>query len=342
MKVSIIVPVYNKEEYIRECLDSLTGQTYRDIEIILIDGGSKDRSADICEEYASEDDRIRLFGMEHSRGPADSVRRGLEEARGDYCLFVDSDDWIDIDTVERMIRHTTGSDAEMILSDYIIERPDGTQTHIYQDILSGEYDPEDIRKKIYPRLWGLEDRAVSQSRCMKLYSMPLAKRNASYPDPDLIFAEDGAFLIPCVLDAKRIFIMDQAAMYHYRYVTDSAVHRYKPQMTDNIYRVREIIKRAIRDKYSDEPGYRDELLEMYEPEYVILLMFAIRNEMLCDTGEYIDHIRQICLDPDNRQVIRNNPVTFRHLYNRLIYMIMKHPSPFICRAVRKLNDIHGA
>ena len=341
MKVSIIVPVYNKEEYVRECLDSLVGQTHSDLEIILVDGGSKDASADICDEYAAHDDRIRVMRVT-SLGPADSVRQGLEVVTGEYCLFVDSDDWIDMDMVERMLVHVTGIGNELVLSDYVIERPNGTQTPVYQDVLSGEYDKNAIRDKLFPRLWGLEDRAISQSRCMKLYSSQLAKRNSGYPDPDLIFAEDGAFLIPCVLDADRIFIMDQAAMYHYRYVTDSSVHRYKPQMTDNIYRVRNDVRQAISDKFGGDPDFEARLLRMYEPEYVILLNFAIRNEMLGDRSEYVSHVRQICLDPENRRVIRDNPVRFRHAYNRLIYMIMKNPSPILCGLVRKLNDVHGA
>ena len=91
--ISIIIPVYNVEKYLRQCLDSIIEQTYRDLEILLIDDGSTDASGKICDEYA-RDQRVRLFHTEN-RGLSAARNRGLEEAHGDYIAFLDSDDWLD-------------------------------------------------------------------------------------------------------------------------------------------------------------------------------------------------------------------------------------------------------
>lgn len=340
MKVSIIVPVFNKEPYIRECIDSLVGQTYEDTEIILTDDGSTDRSAAICDEYADRYENVISIHA-HGEGPAAACRTGLEAATGDYVCFVDSDDWIDLDMIERLAAHTTGRDDELILSDYIIERQDGSQTYVYQDIEPGEYTGSDIRDKIISRLWGLEDRAVSQSRCMKLYSIALAVNNIHYPDPDLKFAEDGAFLIPCVLDAGRLMFMDHAAMYHYRFVGDSAVHSYAPYLTENIIRVRSIINRAISDKFGDDPKSEAALKEMYRAETIILLIYAVKNELRGDKSDYYDKIRTLCTSPENLSAIREIPIKFRHPINRMIYHTMKHPSRLNCSLLRLLMDMNA-
>ncbi|MBO4899854.1 MAG: glycosyltransferase family 2 protein [Lachnospiraceae bacterium] len=339
MKVSIIIPVFNKAPYVRECFDSLVGQTYPDIEIILTDDGSTDGSAEICDEYAAAHDNVISIHA-HGEGPAAACKSGLEKATGDYVCFVDSDDWVDTDMIERLMEHATGGPEEMVLSDYVIERTDGSKTYVYQDIAPGEYYQEEIMEKVIPRLWGLEDRAVSQSRCMKLYSMDLARNNINYPDPDLKFAEDAAFLIPCVLDADRLYFLDHAAMYHYRFVNDSAVHRYTPYLTENITRVRSIIRKAISDKFWDEPETMERLLEDYRAESVIQLIFAIKNELRGDKPGYINKIRNLCKDHENAEVIREKPVRIKHPFNLLIYHTMKHPTRLNCRILRLLMDLH--
>lgn len=338
-KVSVVVPVYNKEQYIRECLDSLINQTHTELEIVLVDGESADKSADICDEYAARDNRIKVMRTK-SLGPADSVRQGVEASSGEYFAFVDSDDWIDTDMIEKLMSKTSDCPREIILSDYIIEREDGRQTFIYQDITPGEYDRPKIMDLIIPRLWGLEKRAVSQSRCMKLFSAELVRRNIGYPEPDMIFAEDGAFTVPCVLDAERMVFLDHEAMYHYRYVQDSSVHRYKPQMTDNILRADAIAAKAITDKFGEDEELCDSLHVLHRPESLILLGFAVRNELLGDRKKCASNIRSICLHPVNADIIRSYPGVYKETYNRVIYFLMRHPSRMLCSLLHFVETHH--
>ena len=106
--ISIIVPVYNVENYLRMCLDSIMSQTYQNFECLLINDGSPDNSADICREYVSKDSRFRYFEKENG-GLSDARNYGIRQSKGSYLTFVDSDDWLDSYYIETlydiMIKH---------------------------------------------------------------------------------------------------------------------------------------------------------------------------------------------------------------------------------------------
>lgn len=107
--ISIIVPVYNSEKYIHRCLDSILNQTYTDLEIVLVNDGSTDRSLSILEAYAVKDTRIKVVSQEN-QGVAAARNIGLDNATGDYILYVDSDDWIEKNMVERMVELSANVD----------------------------------------------------------------------------------------------------------------------------------------------------------------------------------------------------------------------------------------
>ena len=143
--ISIIVPVYNSEPYLEECLSSIINQTYRSIEIILINDGSKDRSLGIMQNYSERDDRIVTLSQPN-RGVAAARNVGLRVAKGEYILFVDSDDTIRNDTVEKLYRQAIADNAEIVMGNMYFCFSDGTQRAFFariadyakQSPLSGE------------------------------------------------------------------------------------------------------------------------------------------------------------------------------------------------------------
>ncbi len=122
--ISVIVPVYNVEPYLAGCLDSILSQTYRDLEILLIDDGSTDRGGTICDEYAAKDPRIRVFHTEN-RGLSAARNRGLDEAKGEYVGFVDSDDRIDPDMFEYLLEAAERTGADVTECGVFVEYPTG-------------------------------------------------------------------------------------------------------------------------------------------------------------------------------------------------------------------------
>lgn len=112
--VSILVPVYNAEPYLRQCVDSLTGQTYNDLQIVLINDGSTDGSLALMQELAQQDKRIEIYSQPNC-GVAATRNHLLDKVRGDFVLFVDSDDWIELDTIETLMREQQKDDYDIVM-----------------------------------------------------------------------------------------------------------------------------------------------------------------------------------------------------------------------------------
>ena len=115
--ISIIVPLYNSGKYVGECIESLISQTYKNIEIILVDDGSTDNAGKICDEYAQKDDRIIVIHKENT-GVADSRNRGLDIAKGDFIHFADSDDVMNKRLIEILHDVSVKNDADYVFSDF--------------------------------------------------------------------------------------------------------------------------------------------------------------------------------------------------------------------------------
>lgn len=153
-KISVIVPVYNVEKYLPRCIDSILAQTFTEFELLLIDDGSSDNSGKICDEYAKNDKRIRVFHQEN--GGVSSARQvGIDKAQGIYSIHADGDDWVEKTMLERMYKEVNCNGCDMLISDYYVDYKDRTviveqksssniPTEILKDILMG---------KLFGSLW---------------------------------------------------------------------------------------------------------------------------------------------------------------------------------------------
>lgn len=124
--ISVIVPVYNAEKYLRRCIDSVLAQTYTDFELLLIDDGSKDKSGEICDEYAIKDNRVRVVHKDNT-GVSDTRNRGMDMAQGDYLMFLDADDfWIQADSMSFFFSKAKEYDLDIIRGEYVAVHEDGS------------------------------------------------------------------------------------------------------------------------------------------------------------------------------------------------------------------------
>ena len=139
-EVSIIVPVYQVENYLHKCVDSILAQTFTDFELILVDDGSTDRSGQICDEYAEMDERVTVIHKENS-GPSDTRNRGIEQAAGNYFMFVDSDDYIAPTMVECLYQSILKENADIAACNFLYffedDRNQDFSTNIQWEVVSG-------------------------------------------------------------------------------------------------------------------------------------------------------------------------------------------------------------
>lgn len=167
-KVSIIVPVYNIEKYVQECIESIRKQTFDNIEILLVDDGSTDKSGEICDQFQDKDNRIRVIHQKNG-GLACAVNTGLTHATGEYILFVDGDDWICPFTVEYALELLQKEKANMVLYDFSCA-PDFVQEDEYLEVTDnvGALKNLYIENSNFPRL-----RLMTTVRWSKLYKREL-------------------------------------------------------------------------------------------------------------------------------------------------------------------------
>ena len=130
--ISIIVPVFNTEKYLDKCIQSILGQTYSNIELLLIDDGSTDSSGAICDKYVTQDSRVRVFHKPNEGVPI-ARNWGLDNAKGEWITFVDSDDWIDTDMYEKMYNAVMQNKADMVSCDLLMEHKDYSRIFSYNN-----------------------------------------------------------------------------------------------------------------------------------------------------------------------------------------------------------------
>lgn len=218
-KVSIVIPVYNAENYLSQCIESLKNQTYRDIEIILVNDGSTDNSLEICKKYANQDSRIKVHSIENS-GVSAARNLGIDLATGKYITFVDSDDWAEPSMVEAAVHNMEETESDIVIWSYFKNYyknevklsllPGGDQIFekekslLYLKTIYGRYSEGEVREGV----------SVGTTWC-KLYRLDFIRMHKLKFNPALTRAQDTIFSIKAFSHAKRISFFDKH-LYHYR------------------------------------------------------------------------------------------------------------------------------
>lgn len=281
--LTIIVPVYNTAVFLRQCMDSILAQTFTDVEILCIDDGSTDKSPEILDEYASTDSRIRV--IHKANGGLVSVRKlGVEEAKGRYIGFVDSDDWIDTIMYERLCSCAKEHDADFVSSSYWQE---GVYSNISRDAIeAGIYDESRMGLLRNRAIFYLEkhDKGLSGSLCTKIFRAELLKKVMPNIPDKIKVSEDKVTSITFLLDCNVAVILDEA-YYHYRINSNSMFHAEDPDYLLNYHIVYNYFKSLYSHKNFTE-NMRTQA-ELYIVQFLIKgintqLGFSFRNLMWID------------------------------------------------------------
>ena len=210
-KISVIVPVYNTEKYLHRCIDSVLAQTYKDFELLLIDDGSKDSSGTICDEYAAQDTRVRVFHKENG-GVSSARNAGLAIASGDWIMHLDGDDWIEPDMLERLIQKGEDTGADIVMGDFLFAYSD-------RDILYSLPDWDNNKTaslnryitSVWTCVWGgIHKRSLYEEYQLK-------------SPQGVTYCEDFHLMARLCYHAKKVVNVHQP-FYHYRQQEGSVMH----------------------------------------------------------------------------------------------------------------------
>lgn len=243
---SLIVPVYNAEKYLYQCLDSITKQTYTNIEIILINDGSIDNSGIICDEFSQRDNRINVVHTEN-RGVSSARNLGLSIARGDYIAFVDSDDWLEINALEKIVHLLKDSLYDLIIYG-VVKETNNIQTPLYSKLLSSPYRSNNDIKLIIPDL--IKHEVINPP--FKIYKHELIRKKNIRFNEILNIGEDYLFNMECFLSAKSLYIMDDI-LYHYMIRDNiSLTRKFQENKYDKLMLVNEKLSELVSKQGNNE------------------------------------------------------------------------------------------
>lgn len=283
--ISVIVPIYNVETYLPQCIESICHQTYKNLEIILIDDGSTDSCPQICDESAAKDSRIYVI-HKNNEGPVKARKDGLKAAQGSYIGFIDGDDWIEETMFERLFSALNHEQVDIAMCGRF-EDTGNTHRKVYHGIPAGRYDKKALIESVYPNMivngaffeWGIFPGMTDKlfrRECLEKYQMMV--------DDRLTMGDDAACTYPALLNAGSIYILDEC-LYHYRQISTSIVHRNGDAITE---------RQRFRILYETVSESLDQYKNIFDltsqwKEYLLFLMTP-RADVLLEGMEQLDYL----------------------------------------------------
>ncbi len=249
--ISVIVPVYKTEQYLRRCVDSILNQTYPDFELLLVDDGSPDNCPRICDEYADRDPRVKVIHKENG-GLVSARNAGILAAQGDYICYVDSDDWAD----ENMLQfvHDKLAESPVPLDMVLFAAHDVFEDHTGETVNrvpEGYYDRERLEKEIFPRLI-VDDRNGLNAGCIQAHTWDKAcKRELQLQcytrDERIRVFTDVPMTYECLLNCQNIYVCNEH-LYYYNRTNEGSIRAKSKEnlLTKSFYYMTDYMQQHMR------------------------------------------------------------------------------------------------
>jgi glycosyltransferase involved in cell wall biosynthesis len=328
--MSVIVPVYNVERYLAQCLDSLVAQTHRDLELIVVNDGSTDSSAAIIEEYRRRDSRI-TFVDQSNQGLSAARNAGLERASGTFTAFVDADDWVSVDMFATLLGEAVETNADIVICTYMREYDNRSVEKHFDMPERVQFSRAQTREVLLRQLVGpvgkelarLENMSAFTTAWGKVYRTSLLKEHAlRFVDTAEIGNEDGLFNIQAFAVARQtVFI--KKALYHYRRDNPGSLTSvYRPRLQEQWERLFDRIESIIRE--NTFPG---EFWEALSNRRAIGLFALSRNVLHSRNdksffGRY-KKVKSLLQDKALSGAVQNLPLSFFPLHWKMFFLLAK-------------------
>ncbi|WP_148558124.1 glycosyltransferase family 2 protein [Terrisporobacter glycolicus] len=329
-KVSIIVPIYKVEKYLRQCIDSIINQSLKDIEIILVDDGSPDNCPRICDEYKEKDIRIKVIHKKNG-GLSSARNAGMKIATGEYIGFVDSDDYIENDMYKKMYNTAKKYDVDLVMSDYY--KVNGNNRKEVSHIIDGGfYNKEKIKTLIYPQLIMKEniDYGPLLAVCYCLYKNSFLKSNHICFDEIIKYSEDNLFSSIVGYKAKSYYYMKKSYFYNYRYNPNSISTTYKPDSL-NVYI--EMNNRLYETFYKCEEFNFNRQLHLHMIYYTFNYINQVNESKLSFKKKYME-IRNVLRNKEIRRAFDGLKLPNVNLKLKLCILMLKFKMTFAYMIIR--------
>lgn len=324
MLISIIVPVYNVEKYIRECLDSLINQTYKNIEIIIVDDGSTDKSGEICDEYEKKNKNIRVIHKKNE-GLGFARNTGLENVNGKFVTFVDSDDYVDNNFVEELYQNIITKNVDICKSGFrrVNDSHNILSIRNYDNYVYNEKENRDL---FLPRMIGsLPDKKDSIEMCVSgaLYKMSYIKKyKIKFPSERVIISEDLFFNIDYVQRINKACTIDYIG-YNYRYNPSSLTKKYRQDRFEASKHFYLELKKKL-----ESIGYEEETFLRLSRLFFVYIRMALEQENYKVSNKSyftnLKNIYKICNDKLVIDIINNYPIKSLGIKQKIFIYFIKH------------------
>lgn len=331
-----MVPVYKVEQHLAQCIDSLLAQTVSDLEIILVDDGSPDSCGAICDRYAAQHSNIKVLHKSNG-GQTPARKDGLRLASGKYIAFADSDDWVDPDMYEKMLRQLEQNDADMVITGYQQEWDSRTETHT-NAIPSGVYRGEQLQQLRQLSVFS-DDRmgpAISISLWTKLFRREYIFDTFLSIPGELRFGEDALCTWTLLAKSNCVVVDNTLKPYHYRCWEGSITQRYYPNYARDLFYLAEKLD-AIFD--NGDPGMTTALSRYY----ITSLLHGVHMECsrLNPAGFFkkCAGIRVFCQNPRLRKAMATADTRCFPRSTQVKLWLLQHRSPFLFLLFHKANNL---
>lgn len=276
--ISVVVAIYNEENYVKRCIESIINQTYKNLEIILVDDGSTDLSGQICDEYAKKDNRVKVI-HKINEGAVSTRKAGVKLAHGYYIALVDGDDWIDLDMYEKLLLQI--NDADIVVSG-IIRNYNNHFIYEKNKIQDGIYTGSNLEEKVYQKMiytGNFFERGLLPHLYKSLYKRELLLNNLLLVDNKIQLGDEMTCFYPAVLDAKKVVITSDC-FYHYRMREGSLMDN---NDGSNLLRFK-IVYKYLQKRFSYNTNVRESLLSQLDYLMIYCLLLKEINVLQNDTG----------------------------------------------------------
>ena len=330
--VSVVLPIYNVEKYLSRCLESVVNQSYRKLEIILVDDESPDKCPEICDKWAAKDSRIKVIhkkngGLGHARNT------GIENATGEYICFVDSDDYIASDTIEKAYEAVKKENADIGIFGFLTVDKNGNVTNVITPKTKCQkYVDEKVLTVFLPDLisWNPDNGVATDLRMSAwtaLYSMELIQRNSwRFVSEREIISEDVYSLLDLYRNVKTVVVIPEA-FYFYCENETSLTHSYKK---DRYNRIKHFYKACI-DR-CEKLEYSKEVKRRMAYPFTANSIAAMKMIAISDLSntEKKKMISDIVNDETMQNVVNQMNLKKESIARKILFLSMKHRMTFIC------------